>query len=156
RFVVNTPAATAPRSATMSATSGPAVFRPQRTPAKRNPGTTTRWARRASFTRPASRRLAVTLLVFLPAAARAGIVAPELVAFATARLHLRRLGRRLGRRRMREPHAGLRATPALLLGDELRRQLGPRCGPPAGACGCRLPGLDGALRRHVDLDAPEL
>src|SRR5262245_17292620 len=51
RHNVNTPAATAGGFATMSATSGPRLFSPHRTPAKENPGTRTWCARRVSFTR---------------------------------------------------------------------------------------------------------
>src|SRR5262249_43380650 len=83
RFFVKTPAATAGLSAAITATSGPFVFSPQRTPANRNPAIRTRWARRAIFTGgiPSRARsgFPVALLVLLPAAARAGVVAPDLL-----------------------------------------------------------------------------
>src|SRR2546429_222621 len=90
RLVVNTPAMLAGRSAAISATSRPRCLRPARTPEKRNPGTRTRWARRWSFIRGAS-RLAVALLVLLAAPARARIVAPDLRSIAAHRLDLLRV-----------------------------------------------------------------
>src|SRR5262249_27650782 len=102
RLVVSTPAATPGASSAISATSGPRVLKPAPTPAKRKPGTRTRWARRGSFTRAASRLRAVTLLELLAAAARAGIVAPHLLGVAAHGLHLLRASRIAA---VREPHA---------------------------------------------------
>src|SRR5262249_59454624 len=88
RFVVSTPATTPGASSAISATSGPRLLNPARTPANRKPGTRAGCARRRSFTRgdpprhrPPRRRSAdpVALLVLLAAAARAGIVASDLV-----------------------------------------------------------------------------
>src|SRR4030095_5819611 len=76
-----------------SATSGPRILRPARTPAKRKPGTRTPCARLSSLiARGArtSRRGPVALLVLLPAAGRPGVAAAHLLGVAADRLHLLR------------------------------------------------------------------
>src|SRR4029077_1564802 len=126
-FVVSTPAAIPGASSAISATSGPRAFSPARTPAKRNPGTRTRCARRASFTRgvpgagrcrrtaPGSRE-PVALLVLLAASARARIVAPDLLGVAPHGLDLLRARRGLP---VREAHARRRSLllASLQIGD---------------------------------------
>src|SRR5579884_2867817 len=111
RFCVNTPAATTGRSAAISATSSPRALRPARTPAKRNPATATRCARRASFIRPGSRG-AVALLVLLAAAAGTRGVATHLGPVAAHGLDLR--PPLFGRSGVREADAR-RLRPALAL-----------------------------------------
>src|SRR6185503_10456318 len=161
RLVVNTPAATAGRSATMSATSGPVAFKPLRTPAKRKPGTSTRWARRRSFIPwsphehgraggARSRGLAVTLLVLLPAAARAGIVPSDLLPVAPHRLDALRGGLAVA---VDETHPGLRLLPAPLRIEDLARHRGRHLDRLATRDRLRR---GGRALRDVHLDAPEL
>src|SRR5947199_1537057 len=109
RFVVNTPATLAGSSAAISATSRPRCFSPARTPAKRNPGTRTRCARRRSLIRRAS-RLSVALLVLLAAAAGARVVAADLRPVAPDGLDLLQVVRVTA---VRERHARRRALATL-------------------------------------------
>src|SRR5262245_12650530 len=152
RLVVRTPAATPGASSAIRATSGPRVLKPARTPAKRKPGTRTRWARRASFTRAPSRLGAVALLVLLPAAAGAGIVASHLVGVAAHRLHLLRTRRRIT---VRQPDAGRRLALAALEvghgGGHGRLEVATL---DRNVEGRRGPRLCGGL--HLELDAHQL
>src|SRR5947208_537715 len=153
RFVVNTPATLAGSSAAISATSRPRCFSPARTPAKRNPGTRTRCARRRSLIRRAS-RLPVALLVLLAAAAGARVVAADLRPVAPDGLDLLWVVRVTA---VRQRHARRRALATLhrldLRGqgrDVAFRVLDRH--PRARACG----GLGAELDAHQLLDDLDL
>src|SRR5579885_151084 len=151
RFCVNTPAATTGRSAAISATSSPRTLRPARTPAKRNPATAARCARRASFIRPGSRG-AVALLVLLAAAAGARGGAAHLCPFAAHGLDL--LPRLFGRSTVREAEAR-RMLPALaLLETRHRRAVGRPLGGELHGCALHLDLHAHSLLDDVGLEAP--
>src|SRR5262245_33475764 len=168
RLTVSIPAATPGRSSAIRATSGPRALNPARTPANRKPGTRTRCAWRASFTRAArgtgrtrrcrapvpGSRGPVALLELLAAAAGAGIVASDLLGIAPDGLHLLRPGRRTA---VRQPHPVGRPflLASLQVGDRgghrrfevARREAGLRRG-----LGLRRGGLRLELHAHQLLD----